>query len=118
MTQSANNQRQGQRLLSDLAGLIPPAREPRQLRQEEPRGAIPGRRGQAEVNLQPGTGEGGGAGIASPLTEVSRTYSAEPVFLPTIDGSGYFRVRKIDSMTVLDAEGREIVINFAEAGNL
>lgn len=116
---STREQRQIRELVDGLHGSEPERPLPT-LRKEERRGPIPAARGYMERNYQPGTGTGQNtAGIASPLTESERAYAEEPVYVEAMDGSGYFRVRPIVQMKMLDSEEREIVFNFADrAGSL
>ncbi|SDS21613.1 hypothetical protein SAMN05216421_1115 [Halopseudomonas xinjiangensis] len=109
---NARQKRLEQGLVRDLSSLTPEPPQPT-LRREEPRGHIPPGRGYAEHNLQPGTGsQPTGSGIASPLTETARTYAADPVWVESVDGFGYWRVKRVASITFEDAEGREVVFNY------
>jgi len=107
---SQRHQREAGKLVQNLLDITNPGRPLPTLKREEPRGGIPARQGYAEKNLQPGTGNGA-AGIASPLTEISRTYAADPVWVESIEGYGYWRVKRVASITYEDAEGREVVFN-------
>lgn len=109
--QRARDQRQANDLVQDIIDMVPRHREPPRLKREEPKGGIPGKRGYAERALQPGTGTGG-SGIASPLTETARTYAEDHVWVESVEGYGYWRVKRVASMTFEDAEGREIVENY------
>lgn len=91
--------------LRDVAGSA--GRSAGSLEAVEPRGALPARRGVGEPRKAEAVG---GGGIASPLTVQNITYSSTPQLVETIDGSGLFRVRTIASLTLLDADGREVEI--------
>lgn len=86
------------------------------LRPEEPRGGIPARRGYVERAYQPGSAAGDTAGIAGPLTEVpdTRTYH-DDVRYPMYSSDHLLAVEicPLASMKMLDAEEREVVMNFA-----
>lgn len=107
-------------VVDDLISLIRPAKPIPALRREAQPGALPAGLGVAEDNSQqlPGMGGGEGGGIASPLTETVRGYAETPEFLMTFDGSGYFRVRRAVQSQFVDAEGRDVVINWKEAGSV
>lgn len=109
---SQRHQREAGKLVQNLLDITNPGKPLPTLKREEPKGGIPARQGYAEKNLQPGTSSGG-SGIASPLTETARTYAEEPVWVESVDGYGYWRVKRVASVTYDDAEGREIVINSA-----
>lgn len=114
----STNPRNRQQLLHDLSQLIPPTREPPTLRREDPLPPIPARRGYIERNAQPGRSAGGG--IASPLIEGSETLPAEiertyhPVETVTsTDGIFVWELRPVASVTMIDANGQEVVLQFA-----
>jgi hypothetical protein len=62
--------------------------------------------------------ESTGTGIASPLTESnfdSRTYHPDEVVLSS-DGLYAFVIRRVASITMADANGQQVVFNFAQPG--
>lgn len=106
---SARDARQLHELVNDLASLNSERPQPT-LRREEPRGGIPSKRGYAEKNYQPGSGEGG-AGIASPLTEgaggrleLARTYHPKRT-LRSSDGLFVWEVAPVATIRFTDANG-------------
>jgi hypothetical protein len=105
--QAMIERRTGRAEVDDINALVNQPRQRQQLRSVEPRGSVPPQRGRGNYTAPPASG---GGGIASPLTVQTINYAAEPQLVETIDGSGLFRVRTITSMVMLDAEGREIVV--------
>lgn len=99
--------RTGRNEVDDLNAVVTPPRQRRSLPAVEPRGSVPAQRGRGNYTA-PAAGTGGG--IASPLTAISRTFADDPVYVETIDGSGMFMVRALNTLTLEDAEGREVVI--------
>lgn len=117
---NARDSRQINQLVGDLTDLGPELPPPT-LRKEEPRGPIPAARGYLERNYQPGTGEGGTAGIASPLTEgstagsqpqLSRTYHPTQTVMST-DGLFVWEVRPVATLTLHDANGSPVEFRLA-----
>jgi hypothetical protein len=104
-----SERRTGRTQVDEINALVNQPRVRKQLKPITPRGALP-------AQTSPGTNTpnpvraGGGGGIASPLAAQSRTFSAEPVYVETFDGSGLFRVKAVDTLTMLDADGREVLI--------
>jgi hypothetical protein len=100
--------RTGQSLVEEINSVIAPRRTRQPLKTIAPRGPLPA---QTSPGLDtPNPEPRGGGGIASPLAAIERTFSATPVFVETFDGSGLFRVKALDTLKMLDAEGREVVI--------
>lgn len=97
---SSQRNRQLRDIVDGLAGPEAPRPLPT-LRPEEPRGGIPTRRGYFEHNHQPGSGEGGTAGIASPLVE-----GDAPAIEPVIEREYYppTRITSSDGLFVMDVE--------------
>ena len=86
------------------------------LRPEEPRGGIPSRRGYVERAYQPGSGGGGSAGIASPITEPD--FSAREYYSAGLRSSdGLFFLPAVKKIVMQDANGMPAVFEFAEPGN-
>ncbi|WP_143486041.1 hypothetical protein [Pseudomonas sp. PA15(2017)] len=52
----------------------------------------------------------GGGGVASPLTVQQIVYAEEPSYIATFDASGYFGMKMITRMIMVDAEGRQIIV--------
>lgn len=102
----------GKAVAEDINRLTTPPAQRRTLRPIAPVGALPPSTGRG-VYKPPASTVGGG--IAGPLVEVSRTYATEPEFVETIDGSGYFKVRRVASITMVDANGNEVVFTYIKA---
>lgn len=73
--------------------------------------AIPAARGSADY-VEPSAG--GGSGIASPLTEQSR--ETQTLTLYSDDNTVEIDAEQITKVTMLDANGREVVFIYAEGG--
>lgn len=99
--------RTGAAEVADINAVVSVPRQRATLRAVEPRGALPAQRGRGTYEA-PGAGTGGG--IASPLTEQSREYW--PGGAPSSDG--LFFLPAIKAYTFLDANGAEVVMEFAE----
>src|SRR5690606_41577905 len=104
-------QRIGQSLAAAINRLTDPRPPRRPLRPVEPVGALPPSRGRGVYKAPPTTG----GGIAGPLQETSRTYASTPEFIESIDGRGYWRIRRVESITMVDANGNEVVFNSLQA---
>lgn len=109
--QALVDQRTGQSVAADINRLTDPRPPRKTLRPVEPVGALPPSRGRGVYKAPPTTG----GGIAGPLQETSRTYAAEPEFIESVDGRGYWRVRRVESITMVDANGNEVVFNYLKA---
>lgn len=102
----------GQRIRSDLSRSLMPERKQKMLQPLPPKGALPVQIGVGEWR---GGGEASsqGGGIASPLTEKSREYH-ESKLVPTYDGLAFFQIRRVKRLTMTDASGAEVVMEFAD----
>ncbi|UQY33604.1 hypothetical protein K8U54_18045 [Pseudomonas fulva] len=100
--------RTGQQQVQDINALVSQPRQQRTLQRQEPRGGLAGNVGTGVYTPPPASS--GGGGIASPLTVQQIIYSEEPSYVPTFDASGYFAVKKIARMVMVDAEGRQIIV--------
>ena len=98
--------RTGRDDVDDINAVVRQPRQRTALPAVAPRGSVPTQVGRGEYQAA----GGGGGGVASPLTVQTINYAAAPQLVETIDGSGLFRVRTITSMVMVDAEGREIVV--------
>ncbi|WP_395501837.1 hypothetical protein [Ectopseudomonas mendocina] len=105
--QAMIERRTGRAEVDDINALVNQPRQRRSLPAVEPRGSVAPQRGRGNYTAPAG---GTGGGIASPLTATARTFAADPVYVETVDGSGLFRVRALDTLTLQDAEGREVLI--------
>lgn len=105
--------RRGRQVVEDINRLTRPQPVRRSLPTVEPVGARPAARGRGVYTPPPATQ--GGGGIAGPLVEVSRTYAPDPEYIETIDGSGYFKVRRVASITMKDANDNEVVFTYLQA---
>lgn len=110
--------RRGSSIQDDLNSLVRPEKQAAQLRTVEPRGTLPATRGSASY-VPPKTAAGTGGGIASPLTEKTRTESGLTVPDRTYYESGYrssdglFVLPAIRTQNMTDANGAEVVFQFA-----
>lgn len=105
-------QRTGRSVAQDINRLTRPQPQRKPLPSIEPVGAVPASRGRGDYKAPPSSSTGG---IAGPLEEVSRTYATEPEYIETIDGSGYFQVRRVASITMVDANGNEVEFTYLQA---
>lgn len=106
--QAMIERRTGQSQADDINALVKQPRQQRSLRIVEPRGALAPQRGTGSYVAPPAST--GGGGISSPLTVQQILYSEEPTYVPTFDASGYFAVKKIARMVMVDAEGRQVLV--------
>lgn len=106
------NSRRGTTVVQDINRLTRPQPPRRPLPSIEPVGALPASRGRGDYKAPPPSAAGG---IAGPLEEVSRTYATDPEYIETIDGSGYFKVRRVASITMVDANGNEVEFTYLQA---
>ncbi len=76
----------------------------------EPRGALPARRGVGEPRRAEATA---GGGIASPLVEQPGTREYyDSVLRPSTDGAVFFIVRATKKITMTDANGAAVVMEY------
>ncbi|UQY33825.1 hypothetical protein K8U54_19235 [Pseudomonas fulva] len=106
--QAMVERRTGKSQADDINALVTPPRQQRSLRTLEARGGLPAQRGRGTYVAPPATP--GGGGVASPLTVQQIVYAEEPSYIATFDASGYFAVKKIARMVMVDAEGRQIIV--------
>ncbi|KAB0549817.1 hypothetical protein F7R01_00920 [Pseudomonas argentinensis] len=100
--------RTGKQQVQDINALVTQPRQQRSLPRHEPRGGLSG--GVGVGTYTPPPASTGGGGIASPLTVQQIIYSEEPSYVATFDASGYFAVKKIARIVMVDAEGRQIIV--------
>lgn len=102
--------RTGKAVVDDINRLATPQGQRRTLRQVQPVGALPASRGRG-VYTPPEASTGGG--IASPLTENdnSRTYH-DTRFIYSNDYLLAMEVRPLKALTMTDADGETVVLNF------
>lgn len=112
-------ERRGAEVVEDLNRLINPTRQRRTLRTVPPVGALPTTRGRGNYTPPPASG----GGIASPLTERTRTEEGEVVpdrdYWPAInhyssDGLMTFKLSAIKEANFTDDGGAAVQILFAE----
>lgn len=106
--QAMVERRTGKSQADDINALVTPPRQQRSLRALESRGGLPAQRGSGSYVAPPASS--GGGGVASPLTVQQIVYAEEPSYIATFDASGYFGVKKIARMIMVDAEGRQIIV--------
>ena len=109
--------RTGEAIKDNLNALETPRRRSGELRRTGAKGGIAATTSPGTPATQP-TGQTSG-GIASPLIEKvgeggadTRTYFDERT-LPTTDGLLVFRVRRTETITMIDANGAEVVLEFS-----
>lgn len=98
------------RIKQDINALVEQPRQPRTLPPVEPVGGIPAGRGIAPYRAG-GGGSGGDGGIASPLTEVSRTYHPDDIVM-SVDGVIAVAIMRTKEMSMTDANGNPVVMEF------
>lgn len=101
--------RTGKSQVDEINSVVVQPRPHKALKPITPRGPLPAQTSPG-VNTPNPVASGTGGGIASPLAAQSRTFSAEPVYVETFDGAGLFRVKAVDTLTLLDADNREVLI--------
>lgn len=103
--------RTGVKQVDDINALVKQPRQQRTMRRQEPRGGLSGAVGTGTYT-PPATGTGGG--IASPLTETpdTRTFH-ESIIRPSVDGAVFFQVRAAKTVTMTDANGAAVIMEFA-----
>ena len=107
-------------LVTALNSLVKPVPR-KELRPLEPRGALAGKRATAEYTPPANTGAGG---IASPLTEKTKLQDGAPVadreYYSTglVSSDGLLVLPATKKLTFTDANGAEVVMDFATPGAL
>lgn len=105
--------RRGSTVQEDINRLVIPIRQPATLRQAEPLGSLPAKRGRADYKAPT---ESAGGGIASPLIEASygaRTFWPD-VTVTSTDGLRSFVIKPIKEITQADANAAEVKQQFAQ----
>lgn len=105
-------ERRGEDIADDMQRLYRPTPPRRSLPSVPPLGALPPARGRG-IYDPVAAGHSGGGGIASPLTEKSREYH-ESKLVTTFDGLAFFQVRRVKRLTMTDASGADVVMEFAD----
>lgn len=106
-------QRTGRAVADDINRLTKPPAQRRTLRPLEPVGSLPASRGRG-VYKPPAAG--GTAGIASPLTEEAATRAYYPNrLIASTDGTVFFSVRAVKTLTMRDANDAEVVLELTDA---
>lgn len=112
--------RTGKSSVEDINSLVTTPRQSKTLEAIEPRGGVAAKQGRGDYS-EPATS---GGGVASPLTEVTiseggsevadREYYADGL----VSSDGLFVLPAIKQQKFLDANGEEVVFNFAQPGML
>ena len=102
--------RTGKRQVDEINSVVVQPKPRKTLKTITPRGALPAQASPGLNRPNPVASTGGGGGLTSPLAATARTFSAAPVFVETFDGSGLFRVKAVETLTLEDALGIELVI--------
>lgn len=114
--------RTGKSVADDIQSLVQPPRQAKPLPRIDPVGALPAQKGRG-MSSGPATGGATGGGIASPLTEKTRAENGEQVpdrdyypeaLLPTTDGLVWARWRGVKTVRMTDANGAEVVMEYAD----
>lgn len=111
--QAMIERRTGKAVAEDINRLTGPHPPRKSLRIIEPVGALPPTRGRGVYKSPPATG-GGGAGLLSPIEEVSRTRHPPRIF-ESSDGLVAFTLQRTNELIMRDANGVEEVRVFADA---
>lgn len=117
--------RRGQQVVEDINALAAPPRQRRSLPSIDPVGSVPARRGSG-VYKAPASSTGGG--IASPLTEVTKTIEENgqnkqvadrvhyaPKTISSPDGLVTMRISPIKTLSMTDANGSQVTFEFAQS---
>ena len=104
-------ERRGEEVVEDINRLTPPTAPRRTLSSVPAVGGIAPQRGRADYN--PPRSLGGSGGIASPLVEQAdtRTYH-DPVVIPSTDGMAWILWRGVKRVTMLDANGATVEMEY------
>ncbi|WP_073267447.1 hypothetical protein [Phytopseudomonas punonensis] len=109
--QAMIDRRAGKSDVDDINALVNPPRQQRALKTVEPRGGLPAQRGSGAYVAPPANT---GGGIASPLTETANTRTFhESVIRTSMDGAVFFEVRAAKTVTMTDANGAEVIMEYA-----
>ena len=108
--------RRGKQLVDDINSLANPPANRKTLRTVDPVGGVPARRGSGVYQAPATSGTGGG--IASPLIEVPNSREFHPTVLrPSTDGAVFFEVRVAKKVTMTDANGAQVVMEFSNVNS-
>ncbi|WP_301361835.1 hypothetical protein [Stutzerimonas nitrititolerans] len=108
--------RRGKQLVDDINSLANPPANRKTLRTVDPVGGVPARRGSGVYQAPATSGTGGG--IASPLIEVPNSREFHPTILrPSTDGAVFFEVRVAKKVTMTDANGAQVVMEFSNVNS-
>jgi hypothetical protein len=104
--------RRGDGVRADINSLVSPATHRPPLSPKEPVGALPAKVGSADYKA--GGKSTGGAGIASPLTELVTPARElyDSVLMPTTDGLAWMRLRSAKKIFMQDANAASVVLEF------
>lgn len=113
-------ERRGSSIQDDLNRIMKPEKKSGSLSTLEPRGGVAARRGSGTYSGTTSTGTGGG--VASPLTEQTSSGVANRDYWPvqmlaTTDGLLVFEIHPLKTLRMKDANGADVVFNYAVAGN-
>ena len=101
--------RTGKSVADDIQSLVQPPRQAKPLPRIDPVGALPASQGRGVYKAP-----SGGGGIASPVTETPNTrIFHESVIRTSMDGAVFFEVRAAKTVTMTDANGAEVVMEYA-----
>lgn len=111
-------ERRGESVVEDINSIVRPPRQPSRLKHLDPVGSIPPQRSSAPYKAPAATGTGG---IASPLIEgaagggatLAREYYAG-ITLTSSDGLISLDVEPLKKLTMRDANGEPVVMEFAQ----
>ena len=100
--------RTGKSVADDIQSLVQPPRQAKPLPRIDPVGALPASQGRGVYKAP-----SGGGGIASPLIETAGTREYHPSILrASTDGAVFFEVRAAKKVTMTDANGEPVVLEF------
>lgn len=107
--------RRGKQVVDDINSLANPPAARKTLRTIDPVGSLPARRGTGVYQAPAGGGTGG---IASPLIEAPNSREYHPTVLrPSTDGAVFFEVRVAKKVTMTDANGAQVVMEFSNVNS-
>ncbi|WP_278397750.1 hypothetical protein [Stutzerimonas kunmingensis] len=109
--------RTGKSVAEDIRSLTAPQRQARSLPRVDQVGALPAQRGTG-TSSGPASGGATGGGIASPLIETAGTREFHPSILrASTDGAVFFEVRAAKKVTMTDANGEPVVLEFQDVNS-